>query len=365
LAPKLKLKIFFEIKHLRENEMTKKILVVDDSALMRKKLVSMLEERTNYEIRTARDGQDAIEQVRSWRPDAVTLDINMPVMDGLTCLALIMEDAPCPVLMVSSLTEKGALSTFEALQLGAIDYVAKPGGTVSLNIDDVADEIIDKVETALKSKIRKSRNLSSRLKVANTSEEKFIPNSNGVVLIGVSTGGPSTLEEILTALPIDFPLPIVIAQHMPSRFTRVFAQRLNSVCKLNVSHVDKRLHLLPGNIYIARGDADISIIKRANKYMALSVPECGYLWHPSVEKMVESALSAYQPKEIIAVMLTGMGNDGAKVMAEVKEKGGKTIAESEETAVVYGMPRELIQLNGASKILPCNKIAEQLINWTR
>ncbi|GAB6887508.1 chemotaxis-specific protein-glutamate methyltransferase CheB [Desulfothermus okinawensis JCM 13304] len=344
-----------------------KVLVVDDSALMRKYLREMLEHE--FEVYTARDGEDALRQIREIDPDVVTLDINMPVMDGITCLTHIMSEFPRPVIMVSSLTEKGALVTFEALELGAVDYIPKPGGTVSLNIKQIKDELIKKIKAVVSRKsILKVRNRLKREKIRVRHADKLprkkirtISGFKGIVLIGSSTGGPSTLEEILSNLPGDFPLPILVAQHMPESFTRVFAKRLNKVCELEVVHVEKAIPLEPGKIYIAKGNADVEVKTRLKRVIAESVDEDPkYLWHPSVDKMVESALNTIPADKIIAVLLTGMGYDGAKTMAEVHRQGGKTIAESEETAVVFGMPRELIERNGADFVLPSYEIADKL-----
>jgi len=358
-----------------------KVLVIDDSALMRKHLRQILE-GAGYEVDIARNGEEGLDKIASFQPAVVTLDINMPVMDGITCLSLIMQQSPLPVLMVSSLTEKGALATFEALELGAVDYVSKPGGTVSLNIQDVSDELLVKVRAASRARIGKSNGLRERLRKQreqSKSVKKEICSSSvkssamlrksksvktELIVIGVSTGGPSTVEEIITALPYDFPIPILIAQHMPGRFTRVFSERLNKCSALTVSELGSSTALNPSEVIIAHGDADVKLIKRGNKLMARRIPISNdYLWHPSVERMAISVKETCDPKSIICVQLTGMGNDGAKTMAELHTLGSRTIAESEETAVVYGMPRELVEMGGADFVLPSNKIAAKMLEW--
>jgi len=356
-----------------------KVLVIDDSALMRKHLRQILED-ANHEVETARNGEEGLEKIASFDPAVVTLDINMPVMDGITCLSMIMQQSPRPVIMVSSLTEKGALATFEALELGAVDYVSKPGGTVSLNIREVADELLDKVNAAARARIGKSRGLRQRLRVQRERAETTQPKqrtrpasitkktatAKKLVIIGVSTGGPGTVEEIITNLPADFSLPILIAQHMPARFTRVFAERLNKSAALEVIELGSLTELVAGQVLIARGDADVKLVKRAGKLMASSIPASKeYLWHPSVERMVQSVKELCEPESLICVQLTGMGNDGARTMAELHQLGARTIAESEETAVVYGMPRELVELGGAECVLPSFEIAGQLIQWSK
>ncbi len=353
-----------------------KLLVIDDSALMRKHLRQILED-AGYDVETARNGEEGLEKISAFDPAVVTLDINMPVMDGITCLSLIMQQSPRPVVMVSSLTEKGALATFEALELGAVDYVAKPGGTVSLNIRDVADELLDKVRSAARARIGKSKGLRQRLRVqrekVGTVPPQKLPRSSvrekktamaELVVVGVSTGGPGTVEEIITALPADFPVPILIAQHMPGRFTRVFAERLNKCATLEVIEINRPTTLSPGQVLIAKGDADVKLTRRAGKLMASSIPASDqFLWHPSVERLAQSVQEFCDPETVICVQLTGMGNDGAKTMAELHGMGARTIAESEETAVVYGMPRELVELGGAECVLPSYEIAGKLIEW--
>ncbi|HHQ41378.1 MAG TPA: chemotaxis-specific protein-glutamate methyltransferase CheB [Chromatiales bacterium] len=357
--------------------MTIKVLVVDDSALMRKVLREILTAEPGFEVETARDGEDALERIRELDPDVVTLDINMPRMDGLTCLAHIMSESPRPVVMVSSLTEQGALATFEALELGAVDYVAKPGGTVSLNLREVADEIRAKVRAAAGARTRRRAGAAAaparpaparpaRRAGARAAARRPAGRGDGtgLVLVGVSTGGPGTLEVILTALPEDFPWPVLVAQHMPARFTRVFAERLDRRCALAVREVQRAMPLEPGQIAIAQGDADVLVQRRLGRTTAVTTdPDESLLWHPSVERMVRSALEACPPERLVGVQLTGMGYDGAEAMAELHRRGGRTIAESEESAVVFGMPRELIERGGADVVLPRERIAAQLCEW--
>lgn len=354
-----------------------KLLIVDDSALMRRQLTLLFEADGGFEIRAARDGQEAINENLAWQPDVITLDINMPVMDGITALSHIMATRPVPVVMVSSLTEKGAMATFEALALGAVDYIAKPGGTISLSITEIERELVAKVKVAARAKLkaRGACGLSERLREerkAAATKPVFVRRSpaaeeaEGLVLIGVSTGGPSTLEEILPKLPADYPFPIVVAQHMPGSFTGPFAARMNSQCALEVVEASKPMELSPGSIYIGKGGADVVITNRAGKLMVLPKPENpNFLWHPSVEVLGRSALEHCEVSALIGVMLTGMGYDGADAFAEIKKQGGRTIAESEDSAVVFGMPKELIERGGASLVLPVRKIATQLISWAR
>lgn len=351
-----------------------KLLIVDDSALMRRQLLTLFEGEGDFEIRQARNGKEAVAENREFQPDVVTLDINMPEMDGITALSLIMADRPVPVVMVSSLTEKGALATFEALNLGAVDYIAKPGGTISLSIGEIKNELVGKVRAAARARIKvkgsSARGLAQRLR---EEREKPVPRplavrrgvaGEGLVLIGVSTGGPRTLEDILPLLPVDFPWPVLVAQHMPAAFTRSFAERLNGMCELSVVEADHPMPLEPGTIYIGKGGADMLLGRRAGKLTVLAKPESReFLWHPSVELMGRSAIEHCDPSRVVAVMLTGMGYDGADAFAEIKKLGGRTIAESQESAVVFGMPAELIERGGASLVLPAEKIAAQINVW--
>jgi two-component system chemotaxis response regulator CheB len=363
----------------------KKVLVVDDSALMRKLLTSVLREG-GYEVNSARNGAECVEMVVQWQPDVVTLDINMPEMDGLTALSLLMAARPTPVVMVSSLTEHGALATFEALALGAVDFIAKPGGTISLHVDDIAKLLLEKVRSASRAKVggvRRAPTATVKPMARPAPVRSVFPATTaapgnpapmhkttaaqgpaGLVLIGVSTGGPRTLEDILPKLPADFPWPVLVAQHMPANFTDTFARRMDSLCALNVVEVAAGMPLEAGRVYIGRGGTDLTVVNRGGKLHAAPRPETpAVLWHPSVEILVDTAMQHFAPQRLVGVMLTGMGNDGAAAMARLRSAGGRTIAESQETAVVFGMPQELIELGGASLVLPCTGIAAQLRSW--
>ncbi len=365
-----------------------RILVVDDSALMRRHLVTLFREAGGFEVETARHGLEALEANLRFEPDVVTLDINMPEMDGLTCLSRLMSDRPCPVVMLSSLTEKGALATLEAMALGAVDYLPKPSGTISLSIDAIQRQLLEKVRVAAGAKVRISKGLTRRLREQNERAGRAprgvpppvpgpaprrlprpLPGAAGaplpgLVLVGVSTGGPRTLEEILPLLPADYPYPVVVAQHMPYGFTGALARRMDGICQLNVVELERICDLEPGTVYIARGDADLSIIRRGDRIGGMPRPASSqYLWHPSVEGLVRSAAECLPPERLICVQLTGMGDDGASAMAELHQRRARTIAEDASTAVVFGMPAALIERGGASVTLPCHRIAQQLIDW--
>lgn len=351
-----------------------KLLIVDDSALMRRQLTQIFASAGGFKIRQARNGLEALEENRVFQPDVVTLDINMPEMDGLTALSLIMAERPVPVVMVSSLTEQGALATFEALNLGAVDYIVKPSGTISLSIVEIKDALVSKVRAAARARLKGKRSavkgLAQRL---GDDRGQGAPRPVAVrrgaageclVVIGVSTGGPRTLEEILPQLPANFPWPVLVVEHMPAAFTKSFADRLDQLCALKVVEARHPLPVEPGTIYIGKGDADMVVTKRAGKLTVLAKPENPqFLWHPSVELLGRSVLEHCDPARVIAVMLTGMGHDGADAFAEIKKRGGRTIAESEDSAVVFGMPAELINRGGASVVLAADKVAAQLNSW--
>jgi two-component system chemotaxis response regulator CheB len=355
-----------------------KLLIVDDSALMRRQLTGLFDGEPDFKIRTARNGREAVEENRTFEPDVVTLDINMPEMDGLTALSMIMVERPVAVVMVSSLTEKGALATLEALNLGAVDYIAKPGGTISLSIDVIRASLIAKVRAAARARLKPlgpmpARGVAGpkpgagasvvRPPVAPLPVRRNI-GSAGVVLIGVSTGGPRTLEMILPNLPAGFPWSILVAQHMPASFTLPFAQRLNGICAMPVVEVSRPMTLEPGTIYVAKGGADMQVVLRGGKPTVIPTPEnAEFLWHPSVELLGRTALEHYDATHVLGVMLTGMGNDGSDSFSAIKKKGGRTIAESEDSAVVFGMPAELINKGGATVTLHADKIARQINSW--
>jgi two-component system chemotaxis response regulator CheB len=336
-----------------------KLLVVDDSALARKLLGKVFAEQGDFEVRFARDGLEALAQLSPFAPDVVTLDIHMPGMDGLACLDRIMLERPCPVVMVSSLTAEGAEATLEALRLGAVDFVAKPQGAVSLSIDDLGAELVAKVRCAATARVRLVSRLRERVRhrigapapdaapIAPVARRHRKAGSTTfgvqIVVIGVSTGGPPALEAVLRPLPATFPCPIIIAQHMPASFTGALARRLDGICQIGVTETGGPQALEPGHAYIGRGDADVVIAMRAGRLAVMSVPaRPAYPWRPSVDRLVRSAMDHLASDRIVGVLMTGMGDDGAQAMSLLHTQGGRTIAESMETAVIWGMPGELV-----------------------
>jgi two-component system chemotaxis response regulator CheB len=354
-----------------------RLLIVDDSALMRRVLGAAFEHDGGFELAFARDGTEALVQLHAFRPDVITLDVQMPRMDGLSCLDRIMVERPCPVVMVSSVTAEGAEATLKALDLGAVDFVAKPGGPVSLAIDAFGPVIIEKVRAASACRVRRSHRLAERLRALRPAPLRPAASSAvapatgwrptakgrlpGVVIIGTSTGGPPALEAVLSALPASFPWPILVAQHMPAAFTASLSQRLDGLCALHVMEVTRPTPLAAGGIYVARGDADMIVSLRSTGPVVLPTPaDLAHSWHPSVDRLVASAMVHLPPQRLIGVLMTGMGNDGAASMAALRQAGGHTIAEAEETAVVWGMPGELVKAGGAGLVLPLETIAARL-----
>ncbi|WP_126174302.1 chemotaxis-specific protein-glutamate methyltransferase CheB [Altericroceibacterium xinjiangense] len=357
-----------------------KLLIVDDSPLMRRLLSEIFTAAGEFEVEVARNGAEAIERLQAVAPDVVTLDIHMPGMDGLACLDEIMLRRPCPVVMVSSLTAEGADETLEAMALGAVDFIAKPRGAVSLEIDAIAPALVEKVRAAASARVSPTLRLRDRVRARATAAVRRPTHSppgkshtvlsrptapmlpaDGLVLVGTSTGGPPALDALLSQLPADFPWPILIAQHMPASFTGPLARRLDRLCALHVSEVVKATPLQPGNAYVGRGDADLIVSRRAGTLTALAAPSSpGYFWHPSVNRLVDSAMTCLAPESLIGVLMTGMGDDGAKAMTELNARGGHTMAEAAATAVVWGMPGALVAAGGASIVAPLERIAAEL-----
>jgi two-component system chemotaxis response regulator CheB len=354
-----------------------KVLVVDDSALVRKLFGQVLSNEADFVVEFARNGLEALDLLETFQPDVITLDVQMPQMNGLECLDRIMVERPRPVVMVSSLTADGADATLEALRLGAVDFVPKPEGAVSLRMDAFAPKLVEKIRTAAAARLRASSRLREKVQhrmsgalpirrevpAATSIRETAIAaaRGEGLVLVGTSTGGPPALEALLSPLPASFPWPILVAQHMPAGFTGPLAKRLDSLCALRVVEVSKPVAAERGSVYVGRGDADLIVSRRGPALFAAPAPsQAMYPWHPSTNRLVKSALSHVAPSQLIGILMTGMGNDGAEAMRELRELGGRTIAESEDTAVVWGMPGELARSGGADWVLPLPKIADQL-----
>jgi two-component system, chemotaxis family, protein-glutamate methylesterase/glutaminase len=280
--------------------------------------------------------------------------------------------------MISSLTEQGAEATLQAIELGAVDFIPKPTGAVSLEIDRLRPILVEKVRAAATARIRQTLRLTERIRHQfrgagalppptrppdRSSVKRKSDPSNGLVLLGTSTGGPAALDIVLPQLPSGFPWPVLVAQHMPACFTGPFAKRLDRRCALRVVEVDRPTPLQAGTIYIGRGEADLTVAPRPAGMIAMPAPaQRDYPWHPSVERMVGSALEHYEPAQLIGVLMTGMGRDGADAMTRLHERGGWTIAEAESTAVVWGMPGELVKNGGAQFVRPVEDIVAAIID---
>ncbi len=357
-----------------------KLLIADDSALMRKLLEGIFLAEGDFDVRLARNGAEALELVHGFDPQVVTLDVQMPGMDGLACLSRIMLEAPRPVVMVSAVTAAGAEATLEAFALGAVDFVEKPSGTVSLEIDRLRPVLVEKIRAAASARIRPTLRLAERIRhqvrgagvkapSSRPSQAKQLAPSDdrarrspGLVLIGTSTGGPAALDTVLAQLPAGFPWPVMVAQHMPASFTGPFANRLDRQCSVEVVEASRPMPLRPGVVFIGRGDADLVVAPRPAGMVAMPVPaNRRYPWHPSVDRMVTSALECFDATRLIGVLMTGMGRDGADAMTRLRTEGGRTIAEAEATATVWGMPGELVRNGGAELVRPVEDIAAALI----
>ncbi|WP_079709466.1 protein-glutamate methylesterase/protein-glutamine glutaminase [Paraliobacillus ryukyuensis] len=321
------------------------VLVVDDSAFMRKMISDILNGHPKMNvIATARNGKDALEKLHELQPDVITLDVEMPIMDGMTTLQKIMAEKPTPVVMLSSLTQDGTEKTLESMTLGAVDFIAKPSGSISLNIRDKEAEIRTKVLQAVNANVNKLVEKEIKKPVIPMNTQRVASNvtkSNLIVGIGTSTGGPRALQQVVTQLPKEFPAPIVIVQHMPAGFTNSLAKRLDNLSQINVKEAEDQEVLQNGTAYIAPGGKQLRVEQRGNQLITRTTKEEPRNGHqPSVDVLFES-LAELSSRQVYTVIMTGMGADGANGLITVKQKKQDTVAfsESQETCVVYGMPQ--------------------------
>lgn len=338
------------------------VLVVDDSAFMRKAISMMLERDPEVRVLdTARDGERAIEKVKQLQPDVVTMDIEMPRMDGLTALQRIMDEDPRPVLMISSLTKEGADATVKAMEAGAVGFIPKQHSRVSLEITKIEQKLSDKIKSAARSNVRvlqRGRNRAPRS--GSPAPASFSFRQAQLIAIGVSTGGPFALQKVVPALPEDLPVPVVVVQHMPPRFTRSLAERLDTLSALRVVEAEDGMPLVPGMLFIAPGGHHLTFRSGPNEPI-IGTPEepTDTLHRPSVDVMFQSADRLY-PGRVLGAIMTGMGKDGLEGAKAIKHSGGKIIAQDEATSVVYGMPRAVTDAGLADLVLPMEKIASTL-----
>lgn len=346
-----------------------RVLVVDDSALVRSLLAEIINRQKDMEcVGSANDPLIAREMIRELDPDVLTLDIEMPRMDGIDFLGRLMRLRPMPVVMISTLTERGADVTMKALELGAVDFVAKPRIGVADGLSELATQIVEKVRIASTAHIKRAVSAppvaATTSGAATTVRAPVVSigrvSTEKLICIGASTGGTEAIKEILTRMPADSP-GIVITQHMPAGFTTSFAARLNSLCQITVQEAVNGERILPGHAYIAPGGTQFRVSRSGANYVA--VVEDGELVNrhkPSVEVLFKSAASVVG-RNAFGVMLTGMGNDGAKAMREMKDAGSYNFVQDEASCIVFGMPREAILHGAADEVLPLSAIAPALI----
>jgi two-component system, chemotaxis family, protein-glutamate methylesterase/glutaminase len=355
-----------------------RVIIIDDSAFIRKSLTLMLE--SDQEIRviaTARDGNDGIDKIRKLKPDIVTLDIEMPGMDGLTALKIIMEQMPVPVLMVSALTTEGAFSTIQAFELGAVDFISKDLSSISSNIKNIRDELIDKIKQITQSRLIQTRFRMRRLvqssrgrKSQNKPESKPVsfesiaPDFQAVV-VGISTGGPEVLHKLIPKIPEQFPIGMAIVQHMPPHFTKSLAERLNSLSKVYVKEAEHGEVVEAGKVLIAPGGRQMTF-RNDGPYVRTEISDepTNALYRPSADIMMKSAAAKFHGP-LLGLIMTGMGKDGVEGLKCIKSKGGYVIAQNEESCIVYGMPQAALEEGVVDSMVSPENISMALDRLTK
>lgn len=338
-----------------------RVLVVDDSAFMRFAISQQLNEDPDIQIiGTAGDGREALRLIPQLQPDVITLDVEMPRMDGLSTLREIMKDFPRPVIMFSGLTSEGTAETIQSLMLGAVDFISKPANR--LDIRNAMEEMAGKIKIAAKAKVRSfpQRHTTPLPPItANIPEKPVRPYEKNapVILIGSSTGGPGALNEIIPALPASLSSPVVIVQHMPAGFTRSLAERLNSLSPLKVKEAEPGDRLLVGQVLLAPGGFHMTLDE--NEQVALNQKPAVHGVRPAIDVTLASLVQRFN-RNILAVILTGMGSDGTHSASLLHNLGGHVIAEHESTCIVWGMPRSVLEAGAANDVLPRNKIARAI-----
>jgi two-component system chemotaxis response regulator CheB len=340
-----------------------RVLVVDDSALMRKLIPQILARDSDIEVvGTAMDGQFGLKKLEDLRPDVVTLDLEMPRMDGMETLRQITRKSTVPVIIVSALSTEGATATFKALALGAFDFVAKPRDAVSSHMDEIANDLIIKIKVAATSKVRTvpSQVLDHPKPAKPVFRTRQEPTK--MVAIGISTGGPNALQYLLAKLPGDFPGSIVVVQHMPEGFTHMFAQRLNECCAIDVKEAQSGDLLVAGRALICPGNRHLKVRRMPLGNTVVLTDDPRVNGHrPSVDVLFRSVAAEFGSRSI-GVLMTGMGEDGAAGLGLIKGAGGLTIAQSEESCVVYGMPKAAIEKGYALRVVPLDMMSSTLVS---
>jgi len=341
----------------------RRVMVVEDSMVTRRILSDILGEDARLRVDwTAVDGIDCLEQLKAddCRPDVITLDVEMPNLDGMQTLEELLRIHTIPVVMISSHTRQGAQVTLDALELGAVDFVAKPAGDSTIGLFKLAKDITNKVYAASKVDMEKFRRMYRVIQLARFPRRI----RRRILLLGASTGGPRTLQVILQSFPSDFPMAVLVAQHMPSGFTRELAQRLNTTCRLTVREAADGDLITPGNVLVAPGgDLDMIVEKSAlDDSAVVRVVKAGDGINPtpSIDRLMETAADAFAD-QCIGVLLTGMGTDGAHGMDRLLTRGAITVAESEDSCVIFGMPKKAIEIGAASVIAPKEEIASIIL----
>lgn len=347
-----------------------KVLIVDDSALVRNLLTTLINAQPDMTVvGTAADPYIARERIKSLNPDLLTLDVEMPRMDGLAFLERLMRLRPMPVVMVSSLTERSSETTLRALELGAVDYVTKPRIDIMNGLHESGREIIEKIRAAssarVKSMVRKPAQLQVEKKhtadVVLPSVNNRLLTTEKVVIVGASTGGTEAIKEVLISMPADAP-GILITQHMPAAFTSAFARRLDGLCRIVVKEAQDGERVLPGHAYIAPGDRHLLLDRSGANYVTRLLDGPAVSRHrPSVDVLFRSAANC-AGKNAVGVILTGMGDDGASGMLEMKQAGAYTLAQNEESCVVFGMPKEAIARGGVDEVIPLSEMTAKIIS---
>jgi len=328
------------------------VLIVEDSAFMRKILSEIMEEDPEIRvIDSAINGLEGVKKASLLKPDVITMDVEMPNMDGIEAVKEIMKICPTPIIMVSAYTKKGAQKTIETLISGAVDFVEKPGGPISLNIRDIKEEIIEKVKIASKANLK----IAIKKKQISLKKKKM---GDSLVIIAASTGGPKIITSIFQKIPSDFPAPIVVIQHMPETFTRAFAKRLNEHSPLSVIEAKEGIFLKKGTAYIAPGDFHLEF--DTNRRIKLNKKPTLHGVRPSADITMNSASENFDGN-LIGIILSGMGKDGSIGVRKISKRGGFVIAQDKDTSVVYGMPKSAIDSGCVNLVLPSTEIADKLI----
>lgn len=343
-----------------------RVLIVDDSAFMRNVLGRMLGADPEIQIvGTARDGVDALEKADRLNPDVVTMDVEMPRMDGIEALKRLMEKNPVPVVMVSSMTTEGARATLEALDIGAVDFIPKNLSDLCVDIVKIRGVLVEKVKLIGRGSAawRRRRHVPASTPPPPAPTVYRMDRRIGIVVIGASTGGPKALQEVIPLLPPDLPVPVLVAQHMPPAFTGPFAERLNQLSRLKVKEAEEGEPLRPGVVLVAPGRGHMTVFRRTvvDPVVSISGNRGDLIYRPSVDLLMTTVAENY-PGRGLGIILTGMGNDGEKGMRAIRAGGGRTVAQNEESCVVYGMSRAVVEAGLADKIVPLREVAGEILN---